>query len=259
MDTSRAPQTDPSPEESLCLILGGNPRDMDAGRVARAVDLLTALVRSFTPTSDKATIGVVQGGDSGMEVLSSAAISREILAGIATIEKKSVLPRNWTLAQVKNLRELARLAGAEGIKSVSIRSREASSEKQLTQQLAHAIDEMIEELPLSLGSVTGFLDGYTVTKEGLEATIQPNGGGPSVTVNFAKDLDEQIRGAVAKKVNVYGVLKRSPESNLVLEVDAQSVMVLSELNGTCNGLGVWRELKDKGATVEELMQGIRED
>lgn len=259
MDTSRAPQTDPSPEEPLCLILVDSPRDMDAGRVARAVDLLTALVRSFTPTGDKATIGVVRGGDSGMGVLSSAAISREILEGIATIEKESVLPRNWSLAQVKNLRELARLAGAEGIESVSIRSREASSEKQLTQQLAHAIDEMIEELPRSLGSVTGLLDGYTVTKEGLEATIQPNDGGPSVTLKFAKDLDEQIRGAVAKKVNVYGVLKRSPESNLVLEVDAQIVIILSELNGTRNGLGIWRELKDKGATVEELMQGIRED
>lgn len=254
-----APQTDPSPEESLCLILGGNPRDMDAGRVARAVDLLTALVCSFTPTSDKAKIGVMQGGDSGMEVLSSAAISREILAGMATIEKESVLPRNWSLAQVKNLRELARLAGADGIGSVSIRSREASSEKQLAPQLAHAIDKMIEELPRSLGSVTGFLDGYTATKKGLEAAIQPDGGGPSVTVNLAKDLDEQIRGAVAKKVNVYGMLKRSPESNLVLEVDAQSVVVLSELNGTRNGLGIWRELKDEGATVEELMQGIRED
>lgn len=259
MDTSRAPQTDPSPEEPLCLILVDSPRDMDAGRVARAVDLLTALVRSFTPTGDKATIGVVRGGDSGMGVLSSAAISREILEGIATIEKESVLPRNWVLAQVKNLRELARLAGPEGIESVSIRSREASSEKQLTQQLAHAIDEMIEELSRSLGSVTGLLDGYTVTKEGLEAAIQPNDGGPSVTLKFAKDLDEEIRSAVAKKVNVYGVLKRSPESNLVLEVDAQSVVVLSELNGTRNGLGIWRELKDEGATVEELMQGIRED
>lgn len=252
-------QTDPSPEESLCLILGGNPRDMDAGRVSRTVDLLTALVRSFTPTSDKAKIGVMRGGDSGMEVLSSAAISREILAGIATIEKESALPRNWSLAQVKNLREFARLAGAVGIGSVSIRSSVASSEKQLTPQVAHAIDEMIEELPLSLGSVTGFLDGYTVTKAALEATIQPDGGGPSVTVKFARDLDEQIRGAVAKKVNVYGVLKRSPESDLVLEVDAQSVMVLSELNETPNGLGIWRELKDEGATVEELMQGIRED
>lgn len=259
MDTSRAPQTDPSPEESLCLILGGNPRDMDAGRVARAVDLLTALVCSFTPTRDKATIGVKQGGNSGMEVLSFAAISREILAGIATIEKKSVLPRNWTLAQVKSLRELARLAGAEGIESVSIRSREASSEMQLTPQLAHAIDKMIEELPRSLGSVTGFLDGYTVTEEALEATIQPDDGGPSVTFNLAKDLDEQIRSAVAKKMNVYGVLKRSPESNLVLEDDAQSVIILSELNGTRNGLGIWRELKDEGTTVEELRQGIRED
>lgn len=101
MDTLGLSQTDLGPEESLCLILGGNPRDMDAGRVARAVHLLTALVRSFTPTSDKAKIGVMRGGDSGMEVLSSAAISREILAGIATIEKESVLPRNWTLAQVK--------------------------------------------------------------------------------------------------------------------------------------------------------------
>lgn len=107
MDTSRAPQTDPSPEESLCLISGGNPRDMDAGRVARAVDLLTSLVRSFTPTGDKAKIGVMRSGDCGMEVLSSAVISREILAGIATMERESVLRRNWTLAQVKNLRELA--------------------------------------------------------------------------------------------------------------------------------------------------------
>lgn len=60
----------------------------------------------------------------------------------------------------------------------------------MTPQLAHAIDEMIEELPLSLGSVTGFLDGYTVTKAAREATIQPDGGGPSVTVKFARDLDE---------------------------------------------------------------------
>lgn len=60
-------------------------------------------------------------------------------------------------------------------------------------------------------------------------------------------------------MNVYGVLKRSPESNLVLEVDALSVIILSELNETRKGLGIWRELKDEGTTVEELMQGIRED
>lgn len=259
MSNRTASKTNLKQRESLSVVLEGNLQDMDASRVVNALTLLTRLVRSFSTPDEPIKMGVLQEGSSVMGVLTSPEISQGIMSGIDTLEKESTVPPDWNWTQIKHVRDLARLDDVAGIESVSIASSQASAAKRLTSQLVKSIDQMLKDLPLSLGSVTGELYAYQAGDRGLQAKIQPEGSGPYVKVNFTEELDSEIRDALRKNVNIYGLLKRCRESNSVLEVDAHCITVIPAAKPAINGLGIWEELKAEGVTVEDLMHSIRRD
>lgn len=251
----KTPDGAPAPLSSLHLILGGTLQDMDSSTVIKGLDLLTKLVKGFTDGPIR--MAALEQGSAVTGVLVPPDVKAEIFDGLSTIREHHALPSHWSLGQVRNLRKLAELADSPGVESVKLNWPDNADSHVLDNDLIEAIESSLRGVTYSLGSVSGTLYSYSCSNtEKLQARLRPREGG-FVNVTFNESLDQSIREALRKDVSIYGLLKRIPENYSIQEIDARDIRILNPSPSPINGLGIWREARDQGVTVEDYMRMIR--
>lgn len=246
-------------QESLHAVelkLNGDLGGIDAKTVAEGLELLRKLVGSFNPDGGPVKIATLRTGSTVTGVAAPPAAEKAIIHAVDLIREKQVLPPNWSARQATLLRDLAKLSHRTGINSAEILGLTTERSLQLDSVLVKSIQEAMKKTPVSIGSVVGKLHSYKDGPKGLSATLRDELTNKDVRVTFGEDLDEAIRLNLRQKVEVSGLLKRHPESNVPEEVDAKSIEPVPSPTSV-SGRGIWKRLKDEGLTTQVIMRELR--
>ncbi|MDK8662709.1 hypothetical protein [Corynebacterium coyleae] len=241
------------------LKLNGELEEIDAKTVAEGLDLLRKLVGSFNPDGGPVKMASLRAGSSVTGVVASPATEEAIIQAVEMIREKQTLPSNWSSRQAALLRELAKLPNRNGVDSAEILGLTTEQSLRLDAALLKSVQEAMKTTPLSIGSVVGKLRSYKDGTTGLSATLRDQLTNQDVRITFGEDLDEEIRKYLRQIVEISGVMKRHPESNMPEEVDAISIEVVPTSSAAVSGRGIWRRLKDEGLTSQSIMRELRSE
>ncbi|WP_257161764.1 hypothetical protein [Corynebacterium cystitidis] len=239
----------------LSLVLDGTLQDMDPSTILRGLDLLTKLVRGFTDQPIK--VAEFREGSLITGLLVPASVETDVHNGLAHLRISNSIPPNWTLKQVQHVRDLTKLESKAGVTAVSLSTSKGTDNVVLDQPLAKAIDSILKAVPISLGSVTGELFSYSARDGNLHARLRPVSETGPVKVNFTEELDADIRTGLRQTVSIYGMLTRHPETHVVEEIDAHRIRIVKAAGHQHSGRGIWKDIKQRGVTVDKLMKEIR--
>lgn len=244
---------------SLSLILGGHLQDMSPTSVENAINSLSKLAKSFSPPGTVIKMSTLREGSAIAGVAVNAGVKNEICNGIETIRREKRLPRGWSHSDTKTLCKLGKLSSHEGVTGVTLASSDSDTQIFLNEELVQSIESVMNDFPISIGSVTGQLYYYSASNSELKARLSPDNGRGFVKVEFGEELDKYVRESLRKTVELYGVLRRNPHSNEVESIYLRKLSVLEKPQTPANGLGIWKEARDQGVTVEQLVHFIRGD
>lgn len=246
-------------QESLHAVelkLNGELGGIDAKTVAEGLELLRKLVGSFNPDGGPVKMASLRTGSTVTGVAAPRAAEEAIIHAADLIREKQVLPPHWSSRQATLLRDLAKLSHRNGVDSAEILGLTTERSLQLDSALLKSIQEAMKKTPISIGSVVGKLHSYRDGINGLSATLRDELTNRDVRVTFGEDLDEAIRMNLRRKVEVSGLLKRHPESNVPEEVDAKSIETIHPPIAF-SGRGIWKRLKDEGVSTQAIMRELR--
>lgn len=249
----------PPDQESLHAVelkLNGELGGIDAKTVAEGLELLRKLVGSFNPDGGPVKMASLRTGSTVTGVAAPLAAEEAIIQAADLIREKQMLPPNWSSKQAALLRDLAKLARRNGVDSAEILGLTTERSLQLDSVLLKSIQEAMKRAPISIGSVVGKLHSYRDGVNGLSATLRDELTKKDVRVTFDEDLDEAIRMNLRGIVEVSGLLKRHPESNVPEEVDAKSIERVLPPTAV-SGRGIWKRLRDEGMTTQTIMRELR--
>ncbi|GAA1472593.1 hypothetical protein P4N68_06975 [Corynebacterium felinum] len=246
------------PDRAVSIKLNGELDEIEAKTVITALELLTKLVQDFLPSSTKVTMAKLEEGSAILGVHVDEEIEQRLTKGIYQILEDREIPSDWSLKQVKNVHDLAKLSQRSGVESVALVDHENRVLNVLDNSLINAVEKALKELPYSLGSVRGELYSYSASSPTFVAKLRSEARHGVVRIEFDEDLDPQVRSLLRKNVDVYGLIQRHPESNQISYVRVRRIEQAPDTPNYLSGRGIWRDCAPDGISAVELVRRMRD-
>jgi len=164
------------------------------------------------------------------EEISESHVLRVVQAfqqGLELLENQPSRPLFFNDRALKSAKDLVNLANQEIEDTISIRLVAGDRELHLTQNLAGHIDEIINPLYKSFGSVEGFLDAINIHKKPYFTVYTFY---EAVKCYFRdKDLLSQAKSSLKQRVYVYGLI-REREDGKKISMEVESLEILPPLD-----------------------------
>lgn len=211
--------------KNLQLKLDGQPGEIDAAALAKALEHTVRLLRSVSENPIDCKIGELRVGSACVGVLAPEDNVDSVLDGLERLEKGGALPDEWRKSSVEAVLEIGKITRDQGVTGVSLGgqgSRMHVLEHRLLDN-ARTILLEIDDAMASYGSVSGRLYSYSHRDEEVKARLEDARTRASVQLNVPHELQEQIREHVDQNVSVWGRVSRSTETNAVVRIEVLEI------------------------------------
>ena len=178
------------------------------------------------------------------------------LNGLSVDTEEPKRPQHFSdkaLRAVQKLADLGKSGDMENIEWFTSRHDKAP----ITEITSRSVRLLIDAVFESQGSIVGSLDSITVHKS-HEFRVWDEFTGRAVTCKFRKDMLDQVKESLKRRVLVYGTVKRNAQSlpvsivvsGIEAQLDESQLPTIQEMSGLVDDL-------TEGATLKEHLEDLR--
>lgn len=233
-------------------------RELDAsvtGKPKGAVDWGIDRIKKESPL-EVAFSGAARTIDSASPM---GEIQSALIAGLNALSVETEEPERPRYFSDKALRAVQKLAdlGKNGDMGDIELSSSLYNKAPITEITSRSVRLLIDAVFESQGSIVGSLDSIAVHKS-HEFRVWDEFTGRAVTCKFRKDMLDQVRESLKRRVLVYGTVKRNSQSlpvnvmvsGIEAQLDESQLPTIQEMSGLVDDL-------TEGATLEEHLEDLR--
>lgn len=206
------------------LTLKGERDRIDVRALSSALDHLTKLVTSLSDSPPRSIpVTALSLGSNVVAVAAPDEVDSRLDRGVRHLVEEHTLPRDWDVETTDALNELASLGGRNGVEDVELTVNERII--LVNMELGELARDAVESVPESLGSVTGRMYYYSNPSPRRDAAIGIDqvGTGRKIRVSLPQQLSKDALQLLEQGAEVWGYLRRNPETDQVLSVRALGV------------------------------------
>lgn len=211
--------------KNLQLKLCGQPGEIDAAALAKALDHTVRLLRSVSEDPIDCKIGELRVGSACVGVLAPEGKVDSVLDGLERLENGGALPDEWGSSSIEAVLEIGKITRDQGVTDVSLGAKGGRMyvlEHRLLDNARATLRER-DDAMTSYGSVSGRLYSYARRKEEVKARLEDARTKASVQLDVPLELQEQARVHVDRNVTIWGRLSRSSDTNAVVRVEVLGI------------------------------------
>lgn len=207
--------------ENLELVLGGRPGEIDAMAVANSLEETVKLLRSVADGEIDCTIGDLEVGSACVGILAPEREVETVVNGLRHLEGSEERPSGWTNRSLEIVQRLAKNLQRRGVESLKVGNNRSTTV--LGRDLLQNVDSAIRSDRRALGSVEGRIYAYSNRAGQVSATLEEAVRRRAVKLTVPPEMAAEIRRYIDADVLVWGLLTRSPEDNLVREIEVEGI------------------------------------